>query len=320
MVNSFFPWIGGKKLMRDIILERFPLQYNKYIEVFGGAGWILFAKEPEEFEVYNDANSNLTNMFYVVKNRPIAFLEELGFLPLNSKDEFEILLDWHKRKDFTLPYYKEELDMAKHYISPPQYEEYKAIMNNKATMGDIKRAAIFYKLIRYSYAASGTSFNGQPINIAQTFQSIWLANRRLNENGVKSKDSLSLAEGKVGKGVIIQNKSFEAIIELYDNPLTFFYLDPPYYGTEKYYEAMFSKEQHYMLYEKLKNIKGYFMLSYNDCDFIRDLYKEFNIECFERLNSISQRYSPGNTFRELIITNYNPYERKNNKPKQLSLI
>lgn len=38
------------------------------------------------------------------------------------------------------------------------------------------------------------------------------------------------------------------------------------------------------------------------------------------IDIISQRYASGNTFRELIITNYNPYERKNNKPKQLSLI
>ena len=37
MINSFFPWIGGKRLMREIILERFPPQYEKYVEVFGGA-------------------------------------------------------------------------------------------------------------------------------------------------------------------------------------------------------------------------------------------------------------------------------------------
>lgn len=43
-MNSFFPWVGGKKLMRDIILERFPVKYDRYIEVFGGAAWILFAK------------------------------------------------------------------------------------------------------------------------------------------------------------------------------------------------------------------------------------------------------------------------------------
>ena len=48
-------WIGGKKSSRDIIIPRFPLYYEKYIEVFGGGGWILFAKPPgNDFEVFND--------------------------------------------------------------------------------------------------------------------------------------------------------------------------------------------------------------------------------------------------------------------------
>lgn len=45
-MNSFIPWIGGKKLLRKEILSRFPKeQPSRYIEVFGGAGWVLFAKE-----------------------------------------------------------------------------------------------------------------------------------------------------------------------------------------------------------------------------------------------------------------------------------
>ena len=31
-------WIGGKKSSRDIIIPKFPLYYEKYIEVFGGGG------------------------------------------------------------------------------------------------------------------------------------------------------------------------------------------------------------------------------------------------------------------------------------------
>ena len=168
MVNSFIPWIGGKRLMREFLIEHFPPQYDKYVEVFGGAGWVLFAKKPEKFEVYNDANSNLTNMFYVVKYKPMSFIKELGFLPLNSRTEFEILLDWHKKKDFTLPHQTEEIELAKIYLPPPDFKEYKELITTQAIMGDVRRASIFYKLIRYSYAAGGTSFNGQPVNIAQT--------------------------------------------------------------------------------------------------------------------------------------------------------
>jgi len=50
-------WIGGKKALRDEILLRFPLQFERYVEVFGGGGWVLFHKPPTQFEVYNDFNS-----------------------------------------------------------------------------------------------------------------------------------------------------------------------------------------------------------------------------------------------------------------------
>ena len=59
-MNSFMSWVGGKKNLRDAVLARFPPYYERYIEVFGGAGWVLFHKPPgADFEVYNDFNSNL---------------------------------------------------------------------------------------------------------------------------------------------------------------------------------------------------------------------------------------------------------------------
>lgn len=319
-MNSFFPWIGGKKLMRDIILEMFPLNYDRYIEVFGGAAWILFAKKPEAFEVYNDYNSYLTNMFYVVKYRPLAFLQELGWLPLNGKEEFQLLLDWKRKADFSVPYLEDEERLAKRYLSELELDEYMKVVGEQAELGDVAKAVMFYKLIRYSYAGGNTSYNGQPVNILQTYRNIWLANRRLNDNGIKGVSGVRQIEGASGKGVIIQNRSYDALIKMYDRPSAFLYLDPPYYGTEKHYTAHFSLDDHYNLHSILSQIEGKFMLSYNDHPFIRDLYKDFHIQRFERLNSISQRYNPGDMFAELIITNYDPNERKNAQPNQISLL
>ena len=70
-MNSFMAWVGGKKALRDEILNRFPPNYQKYIEVFGGAGWVLFHKETgRDFEVWNDRNSNLTNLYRCVRDNP----------------------------------------------------------------------------------------------------------------------------------------------------------------------------------------------------------------------------------------------------------
>ena len=91
-MNSIISWVGGKKALRDLIYLRMPSQYDRYIEVFGGGGWVLFGKPPDKcMEVYNDFNSNLANLFYCVRERPMALIKELSFLPLNSRDEFVML-------------------------------------------------------------------------------------------------------------------------------------------------------------------------------------------------------------------------------------
>lgn len=73
-MDSFITWIGGKRLLRKAILNEFPQDgYDRYIEVFGGAGWILFAKNSHApMEVFNDVNSNLINLYRCVKYHPEA--------------------------------------------------------------------------------------------------------------------------------------------------------------------------------------------------------------------------------------------------------
>lgn len=75
-MNSFIAWIGGKRLLRKAIIERFPEEgFDRYIEVFGGAGWVLFGKEVgKELEVFNDADSNLKIDVYSEKGKGSAFV------------------------------------------------------------------------------------------------------------------------------------------------------------------------------------------------------------------------------------------------------
>jgi hypothetical protein len=63
-MNSFIAWIGGKSILADTIVSMMPA-HKTYIEVFGGAGWVLFRKEPSKVEVWNDLNSDLVNLFMV---------------------------------------------------------------------------------------------------------------------------------------------------------------------------------------------------------------------------------------------------------------
>lgn len=88
-MNSFIGWIGGKKLLRAEIIARFPENMGRYIEVCGGAAWVLFHREKHaEIEIYNDANGELGNLFRCIKFHRPELQRELQFM-LNSRELFE---------------------------------------------------------------------------------------------------------------------------------------------------------------------------------------------------------------------------------------
>lgn len=68
MAKSPIKLVGGKSKLAPLIISMFP-KHICYIEVFGGAGHVLFAKPPSTVEVYNDLDGELVNFFRVVKHR-----------------------------------------------------------------------------------------------------------------------------------------------------------------------------------------------------------------------------------------------------------
>lgn len=263
-MNSFMSWIGGKKALREEIVARFPLKYTRYIEVFGGGGWILFHKQPgQDFEVYNDFNPNLVNLYRCVRDCPEDLCKELTYV-LNSRLDFDYIRE---------------------------------MMHTKTDIPDVRRAAYFYQLIRYSYASGLDSFGAHPQAMWRNFPLIHQACQRLQR-------------------VVIENKDFEKLIKHYDRPESFFYCDPPYYDTEDYYEDVgFARKDHERLANSLCGMQGKFLLSYNDCPEIRELYSRpgITIETTTRLSNIAQRYEAGKQYAELLISNYDTIERINSQ-------
>lgn len=81
---------------------------------------------------------------------------------------------------------------------------------------------------------------------------------------------------------------------------TFFYLDPPYLDvtTTDYEHPTIDVD---VLHSILTNLKGKFLLSYNDHPLIRKTFRNFNIKTIDTL------YTTGGekrTVNELIISNY----------------
>ena len=151
-------------------------------------------------------------------------------------------------------------------------------------MTDIQRAARFYCLIKESFGADCKSFG--------------VSSRDMQ----KAVDYLKEVSGRLNQ-VVIENQDFERLINTYDRPGALFYLDPPYYEAEKYYPDRFNPEDHERLRKCLGNIKGKFVLSYNDCQHIRDLYKEYSIIEVDRNDNLVSK-SKSRKYKELIIKNF----------------
>ena len=74
------------------------------------------------------------------------------------------------------------------------------------------------------------------------------------------------------------------------------------------------------LRDTLADIKGNFLVSYNDCPEIRELYKGFEFCDCKRIHSMVQKYDAGREFPELLIANYELYARERQKSRQISLL
>lgn len=75
---------------------------------------------------------------------------------------------------------------------------------------------------------------------------------------------------------------YRKVIDDNDSTDTIFYMDPPYYMKEHIYGMTKGDRQfHIDLRNKLKNLKGKCFISYEDNPFIRELYKDAQIEKYQ---------------------------------------
>ena len=293
--------VGNKTAILHILYALFPLNYSRFIDVFGGSGSVLLGN-PEicPFEVYNDFDRNLANLFRCMKERTMAVIRELGFCHLNSREDFIAIRRFFENEQFDDKYLSDELRLTQILFPPPEAKELTEMRKRITADYDVRRAAMFLKLLRFSYSSSGKSYASQPFDIRKLFGLISQLQERM-------------------ANVVVENQDFETLIKHYDRPDAFFYLDPPYFSTEDMYEVGFGWDDHVRLRDTLKNIKGKFLLSYNDCDEIRELYNGFSMFDFSRTHSMAQRYEAGKEFKELLIGNYDLYEREKLKPKHLTI-
>lgn len=122
------PWVGGKRRLVGDILPWF-VPHTCYVEPFAGAAALLFNKVPSKVEVLNDVNTDLVNLYRVVRHHLEEFVRQFKWALTSRK-----LFEWAQ-------------------ATPAE------------TLTDIQRAARFFYLQKLAF---GAKVEGQTFGVATT--------------------------------------------------------------------------------------------------------------------------------------------------------
>lgn len=259
---------GGKSSLVGKIIEQFPDNFDRLISPFfgGGSVEIATAKELNKEVIGFDIFDILINYWDCQINN---IEDMMQYMPLNmSEDVFNLSLD----------------KLIKH-------RDNISIIDNKYEL-----AALFW--LNHNLSFGPDSFSKYPSKERFEFKRFSSLKEKVKNFNVNN--------------ISVFNSSFEEVISKYNND--FIYLDPPYFVDKNttycalypnvhspYYHNNFKHEK---LCELLKQHKGKFLLSYNNCEYIKELYKEFNIieiPVKYGLNNISGK---SKKITEILIKNY----------------
>lgn len=245
---------GGKSLAVGLIIEHFPNNIKRLISPFMGGGSLEIATALEldlkviAFDIF-DILVNFWQVFITNSQKLYEALSELE----PTKQQYEMIKN--ELKDFWNERHKNALNPPKRHL-------------DKLTL-----ARDYYFNFNLSY---GPGFLGWMSKIYEDKNRYINALKKLKEIG----QDLRL------QNLSVECESFERVFAKY--PKDFFYCDPPYFldGDSKMFKGIYPMRNfpihhndfnHLLLSECLKKHKGKFILSYNDCEFVREAYRDFKI-------------------------------------------
>ncbi len=255
-------YAGGKSKAVGLILENFPILKSKKVvsPFFGGGSFEIALSSQLGYEVIGyDVFGILVNFWKQIIERPSELADALSILVPNKENytrNRHILLNfWEKIKPVDLEYTtrnRQELTEA----------EQTMLDDN-----ELLQAAYYYYNMQLSYGPMFLGWQSSVYLKEPTYKHIVDRVRGFNPGNLK-----------------VDCDSFENVIT--KHPTDFLFLDPPYYlGTDsKMFKGIYpnsnfaihhDKFDHATMCQLLKNHKGGFFITYNDCPTIREMYKDF---------------------------------------------
>ena len=132
------------------------------------------------------------------------------------------------------------------------------------SLTDLERAARFLYLQRLAYGGKA---------VGQNFGTGCRTPARFNLTTVE-RDLQDLHERLAG--VVVECLDWAEVIDRYDQEHALFYLDPPYWGGEEDYgKGVFAREDFARIAERLRALRGAFLLSLGDRPEVREVFEGF---------------------------------------------
>jgi DNA adenine methylase len=160
---------------------------------------------------------------------------------------------------------------------------------NPDSLTDVQRAGRFFYLQK-------NSFGGLILKQHYHYGVI----QRPNYNPSRVPEIIKAAHERL-RQVQIESLPYEQILERYDRPTTLFYLDPPYWQ-RKLYKFNFTDEDFRHLENRLRALKGRFILSLDDHPEVRRIFGHWHLAPVEM--TYTAQTKTGKRYGELLITNF----------------
>lgn len=277
-------YIGGKsRIAPKLIVPNIPTDIENFIEVFGGMFWTFFSMDLKKYPnlkqvVYNDFNPLNYNLFKCVQN-PSELQRALDAIPVQQRGVFVTDIIYKDRFNE----FQTELFSSGFTINYPDYEV----------------AAKYVYVVTQVFSGSKPETSSF-IDLKGKYRSKYLTFR----------DKLSKPDWveHFTKITHVENLDFQQVIEKYDSPSTYIYLDPPYWKTENYYSNHdFDRNDHERLAQVLNSVQGKFSLSYYDFELLHQWYPTENFRWEKKQFAKAAAAKKGvkqNLAEELLILNY----------------
>lgn len=233
---------GGKWRLAPWIIQHLP-PHRVYVEPFGGGASVLLRKPRSHAEVYNDLDSEMVNLFRVIRNQGPALVDVLRLTPF-AREEF--VEAWHPSSD---PLEQARRTIVRSFMGFGSAAITRSRLSDKPGRGGLAKTGF-----RANSNRSGTTpcqdWANYPDALIQIIERM--------------------------QGVVIENRNALQLIPQHDGFQTVFYVDPPYVpetrdkGSD--YRHEMTNQDHMDLATSLHSLSGMVVLSGYPSDLYNDLY------------------------------------------------